>query len=69
MKIINDPLSTIVADGPVSCDIYARENSFLEKPGRKRIKSLVKREKKLLRLKNQAKVRIYRTTLRCTFGH
>ena len=68
-EITNEPLNTILADDPVSCDIYATENSLLDKPRCKRFKSLAKREKKLLRLCNQAKLRSFRSLPKYKFRH
>ena len=42
---------------------------FLVNPVRKRFTRLAKREKKLLRLRNQAKLRFYRTSPICKFGY
>ena len=60
--IANEPLNIIVADDPVSCAIYAKENNLLDQPGWIRFNSLEKREKKPLILQNQAKLRSYRTS-------
>ena len=68
-EITNEPLNVIAADDPVSCAIHSRDNKLLDQPGWKRFKSLAKREKKLLRLQNQAKLRSYRTTPKCKFGY
>ena len=68
-EITNEPLNIIAADDPVSCAIYGRDNDLLDKPSWKRFKSLAKREKKLLRALNQAKLRSYRTTPRYKFGY
>jgi hypothetical protein len=43
----DDPRA-LIADDPVSCAIYARENELLDKPGWKSFKHIAKREKKLL---------------------
>jgi hypothetical protein len=67
-EITNEPLNIIAADDPVSCATHGRDNKLLDQPGRKRFKSLAKREKKLLRLQNQAKLRSYRTTPKYKFG-
>ena len=68
-EITSEPLSIIGADDPVTCAIYARENNLLNKPGWKRFARLAKREKKLLRLQNQVKLRSYRTSPRYKFGY
>ena len=68
-EIINEPLNIIAADDPVSCAIYGRDNKLLDQAGWKRFKPLAKREKKLLRLQNQAKLRSYRTAPKYKFGY
>jgi len=60
-EITSEPLSIIAADDPVYCAIYARDNNLLDLPGWKRFKSIAKREKKLIRMVNQAKMRSYNT--------
>ena len=50
-------------------DSYARDNNLLNEPGWTRFKRLAKREKKLLRLTNQAKLRSCRTLPKCKFGY
>ena len=51
------------------CAIYRRDHHFLDQPGWMRFKCLAKRGKKLLRLKNQAKLRRYRTSPKHKFGY
>ena len=63
-EITSEPLSIIAADDPVTCAIYARDNNLLELPGWKRFKRLAKRQKKLFRMANQAKLRSYNTAPR-----
>ena len=65
----NEPLIIKAEDDPVSCATHDRENTLLDELGWKRFKSLAKREKKILRLKNQAKLRSYRTPQKNKFGH
>ena len=67
-EISNDPLNVIEADDPVLCAIYAKEKNVLDKPSWVRFKSLVKREKKLIGLQNQAKLRRCRTSPKHNFG-
>ena len=62
-------MSIIEADDPVSCAIYDKEKNLLDEPSWVRFKSLAKREKKLLRLQNQAKLRSYKTSPKYKFGH
>ena len=56
-------------DDPVTCAIYAREHEILDDPGWKQFKGIAKREQKMLRLVNQAKLRSYRTTPKYKFGY
>ncbi|CAJ1964462.1 unnamed protein product [Cylindrotheca closterium] len=67
-EITPKPLSIIGADDPVACAIYARENNLLGLPGWKRFRSIAKKEKKLLRLINQAKLRSFRAAPRYMYG-
>ena len=67
-EITSEPLSTIASDNPVTCAIYARENNLLELPGWKRFRSIAKRQKKMFRMANQAKLRSYRTTPKYQYG-
>mmetsp|Transcript_22842 Transcript_22842/g.34620 ORF Transcript_22842/g.34620 Transcript_22842/m.34620 type:complete len:658 (+) Transcript_22842:2551-4524(+) len=60
-SITSEPLGIIASDDSVTCAIYARDNELLDMPGWKRFKSIAKRQKKLLRMANQAKLRSYRT--------
>ena len=64
-----EPLHIIAADDPISCAIYAKENNLLEEEGWKRFKRLAKRQKKLVRLMNQAKLQSFRTKPVYMFGH
>jgi len=58
----------IGADSPVTVAIYAKKNGLLDTPGWKRFKRLAKREKKLLRMVNQAKLQSKRTAKKYQFG-
>mmetsp|Transcript_5060 Transcript_5060/g.7746 ORF Transcript_5060/g.7746 Transcript_5060/m.7746 type:complete len:562 (-) Transcript_5060:1187-2872(-) len=55
-SITSEPLDIIASDDPVTCAIYARENELLDTTGWKRFKPIAKRQKKLLRMANQAKL-------------
>ena len=68
-EITTEPLSIIGADSPVICAIYARENDLLELDGWKRFKGIAKREKKMLRRVNQAKLRSFRTSPQYMYGY
>ena len=51
-----EPLDMIAADDPVTCAIYAKEKDLLEQEGWHHFKRIANRQKKLLRLVNQAKL-------------
>ena len=68
-EITDEPLCTIAADDPVTCALYAKDNDLLELKGWKRFKSIAKRQKKLLRMVNQAKLRSYRTAPKYQYGY
>ena len=63
-----EPLNIIAADDPVSCAIYAMKNNLLEEEGWKRFKRLAKRQKKIKRLLNQAKMKSYQNRKTYKFG-
>ena len=67
-EITYEPLNMIAKNNPVSYAIYARKNGLLETPGWKRFKGIARREKKLLRMANQVKVRSYCITPKYKFG-
>ena len=54
---MSETLSITRADDPVTCANYAIDNNLMEKSGWMRFKRLAKREKKILILTNQAKLR------------
>ena len=68
-ELTSEPLSIIGADDPVTCANYAKDNNLLDTLGWTFFKRLAKREKKLLRITNQAKLRSYRTAPRYKFGY
>jgi hypothetical protein len=68
-EITSEPLSILAADDPVSCALYARDNDLLDRDGWKRFKGIAKRQQKLTRLINQAKLRSYRTAPRYKYGY
>jgi hypothetical protein len=67
-EITSEPLSVISTDDPVTCAIYARDHDLLELPGWKRFARLAKRNKKMLRMVNQAKLRSYRRAPKYMYG-
>ena len=64
-----EPLSTIAADDPVTCAIYAKDNGLLEEDGWRQLKKLAHHQKKVIRIVNQAKLRSFRTTPVYKFGY
>jgi hypothetical protein len=67
-EVTPEPLNVIAKDDPVACAIYARDNNLLELDGWKRFKSIARRQKKLLRMVNQAKLRSFRTAPKYMYG-
>jgi hypothetical protein len=67
-EITSEPLAVIAADDPVPCALYAKENDLLELDAWKRFKPIVKRQQKLFRMVNQAKLRSYRTAPKYQYG-
>ena len=67
-EVTYEPLGVIAADDPVTCAIYARDHNLLNTSGWKRFRSLAKRQKKLFRMINQAKLRSFRTAPRYKYG-
>ena len=63
-----EPLSLMAKDDPVTCAIYAKDNNLLHLDGWKRFKKLANRQKKLLRMANQAKLRSYKMSKKYKFG-
>ena len=67
-EITDEPLTTIAADDPVTCAIYAKNNDLLDVPGWKRFKSIAKRQKHMFRMANQAKLRSFRLAPKYKYG-
>ena len=63
-----EPLSIIGRTDPVSVAIYGQENDLLQLPGWKRFEKLAKRQKKMLRMANQAKLQSFRSRAVFQFG-
>ncbi len=68
-EVTAEPLTTIAADDPVTCAIYAKEKGLLNEPGWKRFKGIAKRDKKMLRQVNQAKLRSFRSAPKYQYGY
>ena len=60
---------TSSSDDLVSCVTCGKDQDLLDQPKWKCFKSLAKKEKKLLRIQNQANLRRYRTSPKFKFGH
>jgi hypothetical protein len=60
VRLTNEPMTTIGADDPVTCAIYAKDNNLLDVPGWKRFKSIARRQLHMFRMANQAKLRSFR---------
>ena len=67
--ITSELLAIIAVDNPVTCALYAYDKNLLDKPGWKRFSKLARRHKKLLRMKNQAKLKSFRSSPRYKFGY
>ena len=68
-EITFEPLSMIVADYPVTCVAYAKENDLLALKGWCRFRSLAKKDKVLTRAIKQSKIRQVRRSQTCMFGY
>ena len=68
-EITKEPLNMVAKDDPVTCAIYAAEHDLLDKPGWIRFRKIARRQKKLLRMTNQAKLRSYNTAPKYMFGY
>ena len=55
-----EPLSQLKADDPVTVALYAKQKGLLDEPGFKSLKKIANREKKMIRMLNQSKLRSYR---------
>jgi hypothetical protein len=58
-EITDEPMTTIAADDPVLCAIYAKDNNLLDVPGWKRFKSIARRQQHMICMANQAKLRSF----------
>ena len=68
-EITSEPLKIIATDDPVPCAIYGKNTNLLHEEGWKRQKPIARRQPKLLRLANQAKVRSFRLTRKYKYGY
>jgi len=68
-EITSEPLSIFGKDDPVTCAVYAREHGLLEEEGWRRFKGIAKREKKMLRMVNQSRIKATRNAPKYKFGY
>ena len=50
----------MIADDPVTFALYAKEQGLLDKPGWKRLKGIARRDKKMIRMLNQSRLKSFR---------
>ena len=67
-EITWEPLGIIAKSDPVTRAIYAKENNLLDTPSWIQFKRLSCRQKKLIRMVNQAKLKSFRHRTMYTFG-
>lgn len=63
-----EALTTIATDDPVACAIYAESKSLLDTEGWKRFRTVSRRQKKLFRRANLARLRSFRVTPKFMYG-
>jgi hypothetical protein len=68
-EITSEPLNIFGKDDPVTCAVYAHEHGLLEEEGWKQFRGIVKREKKMLRMVNQSRIKATRNAPRYKFGY
>jgi hypothetical protein len=68
-EITSEPLNIFGKDDPVTCAVYACKHGLLEEEGWKRFKGIAKREKKMLRMVNQSRIKATRNAPRYKFGY
>jgi hypothetical protein len=68
-EITSEPLNIFGKDDPVTCAVYACEHGLLEEEGWKRFRGIAKREKMMLRMVNQSRIKATRNAPRYKFGY
>ena len=63
-----EPLTIMIQSDPVTCAIYGKDNTLLHLEGWKRLRRLASRQKKLIRMSNQAKLKSFRNSPVYKFG-
>jgi hypothetical protein len=64
----NESMTTIAADDPVTCAIYAKDNNLLDVPGWKRFKSIARCQQHMFCMASQAKLRSFRLAPKYKYG-
>ena len=64
-----EPLDVIAKADPVCCALYAKDKGLLSEVGWKRFRQIAKRQKKLIRMVNQAKRQSYRKATKYMYGY
>jgi hypothetical protein len=67
-EITNEPMTTIVAEDPVTSAIYAKDNNLWDVPGWERFKSIARRQQHMFPMANQAKLRSFRLAPKYKYG-
>lgn len=67
-EVSYEPLALTAKSDPVTCAIYARNSGLLDMDGWRLFRRLAKRQKKLVRLANQAKLQAFRIRPTFKFG-
>jgi hypothetical protein len=68
-KSTNEPMTTIAADDPVTCAIYAKDNNLLlDLPGWKSFKSIARRQQHMFQMDYQAKLRSFQLAPKNKYG-
>jgi hypothetical protein len=67
-EITNEPMTTIAADDPVTCAIYAKDNNLLDVTSWKRFKSIARRQQHMFCMANQANLRSFRLAPKYKYG-
>ena len=67
-EVTYEPLNMIAKDDPVMCAAYGKKNELLDKPGWKRFRRTAERQKRMVRMVNQAKLQSFRTRTVYQYG-
>jgi hypothetical protein len=67
-EVTDEPLTTIAADDPVTCALYAKDNNLLDVPGWKHFKSIARHQQHMFCMANQAKLRSFRLATKYKYG-